>query len=189
MCLPTRPSCAVRQLPRGQKPEPRKTSAHPREASGEVVPEEDVTVSDIAHFTPAAGSIEMQPRGWALVDVPANFIAHAGVVTTTGTLLGQTAQVRFTPVAYQWDYGDGGSATLSSPGATWQQRGQAELTSTPTSHVYRTRGSRSGSLRVHYSAQYRYLDEEWQSVEGTVTGPPSGFTVVVVVERTSLVAA
>lgn len=198
-CLPDAPSCPIRVLP-ARKPSTAGGSGSAGRGSGGVgsgrpgsagtggsssVPE--VTVADIAHFSPPGAVVEAQPGGWSLAGVPANFVAHAAAVTMAGDLLGENAEVRFTPVSYLWDYGDGTRRTVTSPGRTWEAWGQDELTTTPTSHVYDRRGMRHGTLQVVYSAAFRYLGEDWHAVEGTVMGGAVGFTTVVVAEKTSLV--
>ncbi len=91
----------------------------------------------------------MQPDGWIVPGLDANFYAVTAPHVVNGTLLGQPASVRFTPVAFHWDYGDGNAATRSTKGATWEALGIPEFEPTPTSHVYATRG------RVHDPAHDR----------------------------------
>ena len=66
-----------------------------------------VTLRDIASFRPAAPGNGMEPGGWAIEGLPANFVAAASVQVVSGTLLGQPADVRFTPVGYRWTHSDG----------------------------------------------------------------------------------
>ncbi|TFD52224.1 hypothetical protein E3T55_06330 [Cryobacterium frigoriphilum] len=54
-------------------------------------------ISDVASFTPAAPTQQMQPNGWMVRGLATNFIAQASAHEQSGELLGQTADVRFTP--------------------------------------------------------------------------------------------
>ena len=57
-----------------------------------------VTLSDIATFHPTPAVDHSQPAGWAIIGLDTNFYATGGQHTVDGTLLGQPASVRFTPV-------------------------------------------------------------------------------------------
>ena len=133
-----------------------------------------VTLRDIASFRPAAPGNGMEPGGWAVVGLPANFVAAASVEVVSGTLLGQPADVRFTPVGYRWSHGDGGALATGSPGATWAQLGQREFTPTATSHVYAASGEYQVQLSVVLRAEYRFAGSPWRPIAGTlaVAGAP-----------------
>ena len=118
--------------------------------------------------------------------MPANFWVEATPATVAGELLGQAAEVRFTPQAYRFDYGDGASRSTATAGASWAALGQEELTKTPTSHVYRSRGDVQARVTVVYSAQYRVAGGPWIGVAGAVSGTAPPQRVLVVVERTAL---
>lgn len=127
-----------------------------------------VTLRDIASFRPAAPSNAMEPGGWAVQGLPANFVAAASVQVVSGTLLGQPADVRFTPVGYRWVHSDGGLVETGTPGATWAALGQAEFTVTPTSHVYAASGEHTVELEVVLRAEYRFAGSPWQAIAGTL---------------------
>lgn len=147
-----------------------------------------VTVADVAHFLAAAGTVHAEPAGWAVVDVPANYWIDVDPLTVDGELLGEAAQVRFTPAAYRWDYGDGVSRTTSEGGTSWASLGQEELTETPTSHVFRSTGARTVRVTVAFTAEYRFDGGDWLAVAGEVTAAAPPVPVRVVVERTLLSA-
>jgi hypothetical protein len=147
-----------------------------------------VTARDVAHFLAAAGIVHAEPDGWAVVGVPANYWIDVEPFTVDGTLLEEAAQVRFTPVAYLWDYGDGGGRTTTTGGSSWDALGQAELTATSTSHVFVTTGSRTVRVTVAFEAQYRLGAGPWSLVAGEVTAAAPPVPVRVVVERTLLTA-
>ncbi|KRC61012.1 hypothetical protein ASE14_08660 [Agromyces sp. Root81] len=127
-----------------------------------------VTLRDIASFTPAKPGNDMEPGGWAVEDLPANFVAEASAQVVSGTLLGQPADVRFTPVGYRWLHSDGGVVESGRPGATWATLGQREFTATGTSHVYAESGEYTVSLEVVLRAEYRFAGSGWRSIAGTL---------------------
>lgn len=147
-----------------------------------------VTVADVAHFLAAAGTLRAEPDGWAVVGVPANYWIDVEPLTVDGELLGRVAQVRFTPVSYLWDYGDGTTRTTAGGGASWRALGQDELTPTPTSHVFGSTGTRTVRVTVAFEAEYRLDGEDWIAVAGEVTAAAPPVPVRVVVERTLLTA-
>lgn len=128
-----------------------------------------VTLRDIATFHPAAHTHTAEPEGWAVLDLPANAVADVQAVTRSGTLFGRPVEVRFHPVSYRWVYSDGGTVTSNDPGATWAELGQREFTTTPTSHVYRSKGEHAARLDVVYVAEYRFDGSVWRWIDGTLT--------------------
>lgn len=152
------------------------------------VPAVAITIRDLARFLPATAALHAEPNGWAVVGVPANFWVDVAAVTVDGSLLGETAQVRFTPEAYRFTYGDGTTRATATSGSSWAALGQPELTATPTSHVYRDRGDRRATITVVYSAEYRLGTGAWTAVAGAVSGTTPPQRVLVVAERTALTA-
>ncbi|TFD52222.1 hypothetical protein E3T55_06320 [Cryobacterium frigoriphilum] len=145
-------------------------------------------ISDLATFTPDAPTQQMQPNGWMVKGLSTNFVARAAVHEQTGELLGQPADVRFTPISYSWDYGDGTTGTSTNGGATWQWLNLPEFSETDTSHTYESTGEYTITPSVTYRAEYRYAGSDWLPVDGTIsiTGPPNTATAWIV--RTALVA-
>jgi hypothetical protein len=162
------------------------TATPPRPATS--TPARVVTAQDVAHFLATAGAMHAEPDGWAVVGVPANYWIEVQPFTVDGALLGKAAQVRFTPVAYVWDYGDGTGRTTTKGGSSWSALGQAELTATPTSHVFGTTGGRTVRVTVAFHAEYRLGAGPWTTVVGEVTAAAPPVPVRVVVERTLLTA-
>lgn len=148
-----------------------------------------VTLSDLAHFRPSPAIQRMQPDGWMVVGLDTNFYALIDRHVVHGTLLGASADVRFTPVAYRWRYGDGTSARLLTKGASWSSLGVAEFDPTPTSHVYRASGTYVIDLDVEYTAEYRFARGGWVRLTGTIVLPANPLTatagdaVTVLVDR------
>ena len=148
-----------------------------------------VTMSDLAVFRPQAAVQYMQPDGWMVVGLPTNFVAVIDRHVVSGTLLGLPADVRFTPVAYRWRYGDGTAARLGSRGASWAALGLREFDATATSHVYTASGTYVIELDVEYTAEYRFAGGAWTSLSGVIVLPANdliataGGAVTVLVDR------
>ena len=148
-----------------------------------------ITLADIASFRPDAGVDSMEPNGWMIVGLDTNFFASGGVQVKAGTLLGQPASVRFTPVQWNWTYGDGSSASRATPGAPWASQGIREFDPTATSHVYRSPGTYNIDLTIDYSAEYRFAGMPWLPIAGTLNVPANrlvasaGDAKTVLVER------
>ena len=148
-----------------------------------------ITLSDIAHFRPQPATQRMQPDGWMVVGLDTNFYALIERHIVSGSLLGAPADVRFTPVAYRWSYGDGSNARVTTRGTTWQAQGLSEFDPTPTSHVYRASGTYLIDLDVEYTAEYRFAGGGWVPLSGTIVLPANrlvataGDAVTVLVDR------
>ena len=146
-----------------------------------------ITLDDIANFIPQSATLTSQPRGWTVVNLNTNFIAGASTHVVGGSLFGQSAEVRFTPHAYDWNYGDGGTQSTSVPGARWDALGLREFSATPTSHSYGSEGSFTTSVSVRYGAEYRVGEGAWIPVSGEVSS--SATTSVVIVQGADTVLA
>jgi hypothetical protein len=146
-----------------------------------------VTLADVAQFMPRSASIRSQPNGWASVGSPVNLFTDATAQVVDGTLLGRPAQVRFVPVSFTWDHGDGTSTVTVGPGSSWRELGQQDFTSTDTSHVYPTMGDRRVSLTIGYSPSYRFDEGAWQQIPGTLPVQVGPVTIHVLQGSTVLV--
>ncbi len=129
----------------------------------------------------------MQPNGWVVPGLDANFYAIVGQQLVPGTLLGQPATVRFTPVGYHWNYGDGTSALRSTKGGTWAQLGLADFSPTPTSHVYAADGEYVIRLSIDFRAEYEFGSNPFRVVNGTITLPANELRVTATGAKTVLV--
>ncbi len=130
-----------------------------------------VTLRDLIGFAPVPGTDHMEPNGWMVVGLDTNFYARTGVQVQNGQLLGRAAAVRFTPIRYRWTYGDGASAARTVPGATWAAQGIPEFDPTPTSHVYRAKGTYVIDLTIDFRAEYRYGSGGWTPIAGELPVP------------------
>lgn len=142
---------------------------------GEVPPGEPgtpgVTMSDVAHFLVSPEVQSMEPNGWMVVGLDTNFFATGGAHVREGELLGVPASVRFTPVAWHWDYGDGATRSSPTPGSPWARQGVKEFDATATSHIYTGRGTYTIRLMVDYVAEYRIDGGAWIWVPGSLRAP------------------
>lgn len=156
-------------------------------APGEPAAAPTITARDLVRFAPAGVPLSAEPAGVAVAGLPANIVDGAGTETVQGALLGRPLSVRFTPIAFSFDYGDGARAVTDTGGASWAALGQAPFTETATSHVYATRGVYTATAVVGYAAEID-LGGGWQEVAGIVEGPPSTLVIRVYAARTALVA-
>lgn len=138
-----------------------------------------LTMSDVASFRPAPAEFGMQPDGWAVVGLSANFVADAGTHTRTGTLLGRQVEVRFTPARYAWAFSDGVTISSSTQGSTWEALGAREFTETATSRRFEASGRLTVRLVVSYTAEYRFAGSIWRTIAGTLDVPGAAREIVV----------
>lgn len=147
-----------------------------------------VTIADVARFRPAIGGDHMEPNGWAVIGLPANFYARGGVSVKRGELFERPALVRFTPVAWTWDYGDGSSRSTVQPGASWAALGADEFDDTATSHVFDEPGDFRIQLTISYSAEYQFAGSGWIPIDGLLPVASNPIEARAVTARTVLVS-
>lgn len=107
-----------------------------------------------------------QPEGKTLVNFPTIFYTRPQPYTRTLTLLGQAVHITATPTSYTWHYGDGGTATTSTPGARYPAQ---DIT-----HEYRhAHVTVQTSVDVSYTATFTVGGGPARTIPGavTVTGP------------------
>ena len=146
-----------------------------------------ITITDLAQFAPTPRPLSTEPDAVGVAGLPVNFTASAARHVQSGTLLGTALTVRFTPVAYDYDYGDGSSRTLTTPGRTWADLGQEPFTPTPTSHTYAAAGTYTVRLSIRYAAEID-TGTGWTPVAGTLTSAPPPLILTIHTARTALVA-
>lgn len=147
----------------------------------------EITLTDVASFAPAPVPIAAEPGNAGIAGMATNFVAAASVQTSTGTIFGMPVSVRFTPVAYDYAFGDGTSASFTSAGASWQDLGQAQFTSTPTSHIYSERGTYTATLSIRYSAEVD-IGGGWFPLSGQLSIASASQEIQVFEAHTALVA-
>lgn len=151
------------------------------------VPTPTITITDLASFTPTPTSLLAEPQNAGIAGMPSNFVAAASVHTQDGTLFGIPLTVRFTPVGYDYTYGDGTSATVTTPGQSWADLGQAQFTPTATSHVYANRGTYDADVDVRYTAEIDF-GQGWFPISGELTSDGPSQQIQIFEAHTALVA-
>lgn len=147
----------------------------------------EVTLSDLASFRPAEPVLGGEPSGFGVVGMPTNLVASASEQRIAGTVLGWDVTVRFMPVAYVFDHGDGTTARTASGGSSWADLGLGQFSPTATSHVFVERGTYDVSVTVEYAASVDFGSGTWRPVPGVVRADASGYGVRVVEVRSALV--
>ncbi|MCK2037141.1 hypothetical protein KZC51_13490 [Microbacterium sp. SSW1-49] len=146
-----------------------------------------ITMNDLVAFSPAPVAALGEPGNLGIAGMPTNFVATASAHTRTGTLFGFPLTVRFTPVGYDFDYGDGDRAILTTGGQSWSSLGQAQFTPTSTSHVYQERGTYLADVDVRYTAEVD-LGTGWLPVPGEMRTEGPDQEIRVFEAHTALVA-
>lgn len=131
-----------------------------------VEPTPPQSLSDVVQFAPGATSFVQEPAGWSLPLLPTNVYSTAVETTQSGELLGWPIEVRFTPVAYRWTFGDGSTRLNRIPGESW---GARQFSSSATSHIYELSGDYRISLEVSYEASYRFDGGAFLGLPGEIT--------------------
>jgi hypothetical protein len=147
---------------------------------------DEITIDDLVSFAPAPSIATNEPAGLGVVGMPTNVIVAARPHTASGVLLDMPVTVRFTPVSYVFDYGDGHSRETRTGGSAWSALGVPAFTATPTSHAYAQRGTYTVRTTVRYRAEVDF-GNGWFDVDGTLSIPAAAHDIRVVEVRTALV--
>ncbi|WP_259363160.1 PKD domain-containing protein [Microbacterium esteraromaticum] len=146
-----------------------------------------ITITDLASFSPAKGTILGEPDNLGVAGLPTNFVTEAAQHVRSGELFGFPIEVRFTPVSYTFHYGDGASETTSSPGTSWESLAQAQFTPTDTSHTYSERGTYDANVTIAYTAEID-LGVGWFPIDGQLDIPGPTQQIRIFEAHTALVA-
>lgn len=146
-----------------------------------------ITITDLASFAPEPTTLAVEPDNAGIANMPANFLAEASVSTQVGTLFDIPLTVRFTPIAYDYTYGDGTTASTTTPGRSWAELGQAQFTPTATSHVYTERGTYDADVDVRYTAEIDF-GLGWYPISGELTTDGPSQQIQIFEAHTALVA-
>lgn len=111
------------------------------------------TIEDVAQFAPAPPEVVGEPDGFGVVGMPTNFVAAATEHTADGQIFDVPVTVRFTPVSFLFDYGDGSTRETRTPGASWQDLDVPQFTATDTSHSYTEPGEYEAGVTIRYVAE------------------------------------
>ncbi|MEV7631424.1 hypothetical protein AB0N64_03335 [Microbacterium sp. NPDC089318] len=146
-----------------------------------------ITITDLASFSPAKGTVLGEPDNLGVAGLPTNFVTEAETHVRSGELFGFPIDVRFTPVSYTFHYGDEESETTPSPGASWESLGQAQFTPTDTSHSYAERGTYDARVDIAYTAEID-LGVGWFPIDGQLDIPGPTQQIRIFEAHTALVA-
>lgn len=152
----------------------------------EVVMRPDVTLSDVASFAPSVSPLVPEPSGVGVAGLPVNIVASASAHTAEGEIFDLPVTVRFRPVSFSFDYGDGTTRETTTGGRTWSALGLAQFTPTDTSHVYTQRGTYTARVTVRFAADVDF-GTGWTPVVGLLAVPAGATTIQVFEARTALV--
>jgi hypothetical protein len=152
----------------------------------EVVLRPDVTLSDVASFAPRVAPLIPEPAGIGVAGMPVNIVASASAHTADGELFDLPVTVRFRPVSFHFDYGDGTTRDAASGGQTWSSLGVPQFTPTATSHVYRERGTYTARVTVSFAAEVDF-GTGWTPVPGLLAVPAGATSLRILEARTALV--
>lgn len=117
--------------------------------------------------------LHVQPAdGRTLVNFATNFFTVQPAFTASADVLGTPVEFSIRASSFTWHYGDGTSATTTSPGAAYPDL--------QVTHAYATEGNVEARVDTTYSADWRIGDGPWTPVTGTVTitGDPVTLTVL-----------
>lgn len=152
----------------------------------EVVMRRDPTMRDVESFAPRLRAVTPEPAGFGVVGLPVNVVVAARVHEVRGELFDLQVNVRFRPVAYRFDYGDGTTRTVGTGGQTWSQLRVPQFTPTATSHVYPRRGTYVVRASVSFEAHVDF-GNGWERVPGRLSLPAGASDIEILEARTALV--
>ena len=125
--------------------------------------------SDLKSFRPDQPGLMVEPSGWSVPTLPTNMVAQARSHTVSGELLGWPVDVRFRPVAFHFDFGDGQGRSTTDSGSSWSSRGVPQFSATSTSHRYAIPGEYQVRLQVDYRVELRFDGGDFDDLEGFVS--------------------
>lgn len=115
---------------------------------------------------------QVQPAAKTLVNFDTIFFTSARPFNRDVTILGQNVNLRITPSRFTWHYGDGTSASTTSPGAKYPRKDVVHRYQ--QAHV-----TVNHHLTINWSARWRLNGGAWQDVNGTATstGPNTALRI------------
>lgn len=148
-------------------------------APGVPAPGREITAADLVSLAPVPAAPQVEPNGWGIIGRPVNLLAPAETHSASGFVLGDPVEVRFTPVQWDWSWGDGESSTSSTGGRRWAELRLPEFSDTDTAHRYAEPGHYTVAVQVNYRAELRD-GTGWRTLPGTVAGAPITLPITVV---------
>jgi len=138
--------------------------------------QDPATAAEIRRAVESVGlpalSVQIQPGGRTLVNVPTIFFVDAPTFQHSTVLLGQAVDITATPARFTWHHGDGSSQTTRRPGAPYP--------STDVTHTYsQVADGLAPRVDVGYRVTYRVNGGEVLTVDQLVTaaGPAAALDV------------
>lgn len=159
----------------------------PAEPADEPAPDPTTaTIDDVAEFAPAPPEVVGEPEGFGVVGMPTNFVVAATEHTVDGEIFEIPVTVRFTPVSFVFDYGDGTVRETTTPGTSWDDLGVPQFTATDTSHAYPEPGEYEAGVTIRYVAEAD-AGGGWFAIPGVLELPTPTTLIRVVDVETALV--
>ncbi len=141
-----------------------------------------LTLAEVRRLPLPAGTSTVQPPGGrVLIHEPTNVYSTTAPIIMVTTIIGLPVQIRVTPTAYAWDFGDGTTiGPTPDPGGPYPTLTNA--------HTYTRPGTFSITMTTYYAAEYSVDNGEFEPITGqtSVTGTP--VTVQVLAGGADLVA-
>ena len=136
-----------------------------------------------AHVSLPSPALAINPATVGITQLPSWFwvTGVGGPVTVTATIDGYSVTTTATPVAYQWNFGDGSAGTSQTPGSE----------SDPSvTHTYDYKGTYIVSLLVDYTGTFSYAGPGGTGTEslGNYVEPGTSIPYVVQEVRSVLMA-
>jgi hypothetical protein len=158
--------------PATRTPTGRSTCMYPGEApeppvEGEAAPEEAPIVITLEEFQKQpvlAATIVSQPSNFGLRNAHSNVYALAEEQEFTSGFQDATIVLQARPVSYVWNYGDGTTATTTTPGAPVPA--EAFDVETATSHQWSETGDYDVTLTTYFAGDYSVDGGPFQPVAG-----------------------
>jgi len=152
----------------------------------EVVSRPEPTLEEVVSFAPSLAPLTAEPAGIGIAGLPVNLVARASTHTQRGELFDLPVTVRFRPVSFRFDYGDGTSRALDTGGRTWSSLDAPQFTPTATSHIYTERGTYTVRASVSFRADVDF-GNGWERVPGALALPVGDAQIEILAAHTALV--
>lgn len=133
---------------------------------GEAAPTPVVTEEDFQSFEIPPSTLHSWPDAWAVTNRRTAFWADSSVRYIDLVLFDTPVQVRATPVAYAWDFGDGTTDRTTSPGSRPRSVQNAQI-----HHTYSAPGTVSVTLTTYYAGMYSVDGGPWLTIPGQAAVP------------------
>ncbi|WGW13161.1 PKD domain-containing protein [Saxibacter everestensis] len=131
------------------------------------VDQSDFQNFDLKEFRPL-----FQPDGWTVTQHRTNMYTNAEQHIINMTLLGFPVRVRATPVAFTWNFGDGGTTTTSQKGKPIAQGEDPAFY-----HVYAKPGNFGVVLTTHYRGEFSVAGGPWIDIDGQAAVPSEAIPI------------